>query len=230
MNLMSEQLASRRALMLDCARQMIGERGYDGVTVRELAARCRVSVPTLYNQFGGKDALLAAAVEDYFAASIGAAALRCDTAGLPRLLAVIDQGAAQMLGAPDYHRRLLQAFAQPGVAAGVRDRIATTLIELLVGELGVLQRQDEIEPWVEPVPLATQMVSAGIATSIQWAVGLVSDAQLPAAMRYGAALIVLGVARGAVRESLGQIVRQAQPLLPVPHFNAPAAGRASTGA
>ena len=49
MNLMTENRLARRASMMETARQMIAEKGYESITVRELAAACRVSVPTLYN-------------------------------------------------------------------------------------------------------------------------------------------------------------------------------------
>ena len=63
MDLMTEQRLARRAAILSTARELIAARGYESVTVRELAEICRVSVPTLYNQFGGKDQLLAEAIE-----------------------------------------------------------------------------------------------------------------------------------------------------------------------
>jgi len=63
----TEQKLERRARILAAARELIAQRGYEALSMRELAAHCRVSVPTLYNQFGGKQALLAAAVESHFA-------------------------------------------------------------------------------------------------------------------------------------------------------------------
>ena len=65
MDLVTEQKLERRERILASARELIAERGYEGLTMRDLAAHCRVSVPTLYNQFGSKDSLLAAAVETH---------------------------------------------------------------------------------------------------------------------------------------------------------------------
>ena len=62
MSLMDEQMRERRGRILEAARELLAERGYAAVTVRELAERCGVSVPTLYNRFESKDALIAEAV------------------------------------------------------------------------------------------------------------------------------------------------------------------------
>jgi AcrR family transcriptional regulator len=60
MSLFEEHKAERRARIISAARELVTKHGYDGLTMRDLAAAARVSVPTLYNLFGGKDAILAA--------------------------------------------------------------------------------------------------------------------------------------------------------------------------
>src|SRR6185369_11664248 len=67
MGLLEDQKAERRARILATARRLIAERGFDGLTMRELASASRVSVPTLYNLFGGKHALLLGELEETFA-------------------------------------------------------------------------------------------------------------------------------------------------------------------
>ena len=66
MDLVTQQREERRQRILEVARLLMADRGYDGVTMRELAEKSLVSVPTLYNLFGGKNKLLFAAVESYF--------------------------------------------------------------------------------------------------------------------------------------------------------------------
>ena len=107
MSLVQRQLDERRSTILENARQMIAECGYEKVTVRQLAERCGVSVPTLYNQFGNKDQLLATAIEDYFYRTPA----NHEPTGLARLLATIDAVPMRLLQDPNYHRGLLHAFA-----------------------------------------------------------------------------------------------------------------------
>ena len=74
MDLMIQQKRERGEHILEATRTLLAERGYAGVTVRELAARCGVSVPTLYNRFGGKDALIAQAVSARFSSVLASIA------------------------------------------------------------------------------------------------------------------------------------------------------------
>ncbi|MGE4607774.1 MAG: helix-turn-helix domain-containing protein, partial [Myxococcota bacterium] len=62
MDLRTEQKAERRERILGSAREMIGARGYESLTMRDLARTARVTVPTIYNLIGGKEAVLFAAV------------------------------------------------------------------------------------------------------------------------------------------------------------------------
>src|SRR5690606_26236644 len=61
-----ERLARRRA-MLDAARSVFAEKGYDGATLDEIAERAEFGKGTLYNYFeGGKEAILFALVDEVF--------------------------------------------------------------------------------------------------------------------------------------------------------------------
>ena len=66
--------ASRERLceaVLDAARVTFGEKGYDGATVEEIAARAEVGKGTVYNYFeGGKPALFAAVASGAVATAV----------------------------------------------------------------------------------------------------------------------------------------------------------------
>ena len=64
-------MAERRQRILAAARAIVAKRGYEALTMRELAQASRVTVPTLYNLIGGKEAVLAAAVEEQTARLAG---------------------------------------------------------------------------------------------------------------------------------------------------------------
>ncbi|TDC45242.1 TetR/AcrR family transcriptional regulator [Actinomadura sp. KC345] len=54
--------AEREQQMLDVAEEVFGERGYQATSMDEIAERCGVSKPMLYEYFGSKDGLLVACV------------------------------------------------------------------------------------------------------------------------------------------------------------------------
>lgn len=61
-----ERLARRQA-MLDAARSVFAEKGYDGATLDEIAERAEFGKGTLYNYFeGGKEAILFALLDELF--------------------------------------------------------------------------------------------------------------------------------------------------------------------
>jgi len=55
--------AQRRQQLLDVGRELFAERGYDGTSIEEIAARADVSKPVVYEHFGGKEGLYAVVVD-----------------------------------------------------------------------------------------------------------------------------------------------------------------------
>jgi AcrR family transcriptional regulator len=60
----SPRQQQRREKILTAARQLIADKGYDGLTMRDLARASGVSDATLYNLFTTKGRLVMAAVAD----------------------------------------------------------------------------------------------------------------------------------------------------------------------
>jgi AcrR family transcriptional regulator len=55
--------SERRSQLLDVAKTVFAEMGYDGTTVEEIAARASVSKPVVYGHFGGKEGIYAVIVD-----------------------------------------------------------------------------------------------------------------------------------------------------------------------
>jgi AcrR family transcriptional regulator len=55
--------AERREQLIDVARGLFAERGFEGTSVEEIAARAEVSKPVVYEHFGGKEGLYAVVVD-----------------------------------------------------------------------------------------------------------------------------------------------------------------------
>jgi len=55
--------AERRDQLLGVARACFAEKGYDGTSIEEIAARAGVSKPVIYEHFGGKEGLYAVVVD-----------------------------------------------------------------------------------------------------------------------------------------------------------------------
>src|SRR5690606_38408223 len=55
--------SQRRSQLLEVAKQVFAELGYDATTVEEIAARASVSKPVVYEHFGGKEGIYAVIVD-----------------------------------------------------------------------------------------------------------------------------------------------------------------------
>ncbi len=102
MKKLSEKQQKRRADVLDTARLLIAERGYEGVNMRELAERSGVAVKTLYLHHGSKEDLLTAAIQQAHVAFYdNIDAQDCDS-GLDRLFFIVDSITNGMLVDDEY--------------------------------------------------------------------------------------------------------------------------------
>ena len=132
--------AQRREQLLEIARELFAERGFEGTSVEEIAARAGVSKPVVYEHFGGKEGAYAVVVDRETQAlhtSIRSA-LTTPGAGTRELL---ERGAMALLdyidGRPDGFRILSRdsSAGQPsGSFASILSDIAAQVEDILAGE------------------------------------------------------------------------------------------------
>jgi AcrR family transcriptional regulator len=209
-DLVTEQKLERRARILAAVRELVAERGWRELTVRDLASRCRVSVPTLYNQFGGKDGLLAAAALGHYAELLERTVREAGPGGWRRLLALVGRCAENMTSQSAYHRSLLEAFAVARETGPVQEGFVADLTRALAAELDEMRRQGQLEGWIDAELLAGQITAACVSASARWARGALGDAGLRAAMLHAASLLLLSGARGEARVGIERAARAAQ--------------------
>ncbi len=227
MSLFEEHKAERRARILRAARELIAERGYAGLTMRDLAQASRVSVPTLYNLFGGKQALLLGELEATFAAVV-ASIERVETGStVERALATCDAGNDDLLSVPRYSRELILLFLTAEDTAPLRRDAAERYARLMAGILRDGQAAGEIQPWVDPLPLSRRMFQHYTIAMIEWARGEIGADEFRAVTRYGMCLMLLGVTRGRAQRALAKELQTLQPTLATDRR--PTKGRARKG-
>jgi AcrR family transcriptional regulator len=210
MSLFEEHKAERRARILVAARALIAERGYEGLTMRDLAEASRVSVPTLYNLFGGKQALLLGELEATFAAVV--ASIEKVPAGnvVARALATCDAGNADLLAVPRYSRELILLFLTAADTAPLRRASAERFVELMAGVLRDGQAAGEIHAWVDPLLLARSMFAHYQLVMIEWARGEIDTGDFQATTRFGMCAMLLGVARGRAQRHVTTELKKLQ--------------------
>ena len=150
-DLVTRQQNERRARILDAARSLIAERGYDAVTMRDLADHGMVSVPTLYKLFGSKNELLFAAVESYFADLLGQGEVVQSNDGLARIISLADILGRETPRHAAYARSLMSFIGDVSdTTSGLNDLVAGRLSSELTGAIEEMQAKRQLVAWADP--------------------------------------------------------------------------------
>lgn len=125
-----ERQRQRRAEILSAARRQIAE-GHWQINVALLADSCSMSVQTVYNLAGDRHDILAAAVDEYYAALIGSALCSSNRSGAMQAIGEALWGAACIN--PDYMKNLTQAFFKQSdiVKQAIDGRIRSSFQQVL---------------------------------------------------------------------------------------------------
>lgn len=198
-------MAERRARILEAARTIIAVRGFEALTVRELADAAGVTVPTIYNLVGSKEQVLIAAVTEQterFLHGIERAA--------GDVIAIVEANLRELLRMPRYYRTLLRLLLTSDDARASRQTVSLALGGQLRAAIGELAEADGLEDWVDLDVLGRQLQRFLAGASQEWATGALSDDEFARAELQGVALLMLGATRGSVRDSYLRVARENQ--------------------
>ena len=210
MDLLAQQMAERRERILAAAQEIIGREGYAGLTMRELARASRVTVPTIYNLIGSKEAVLFAAVEYRTAHFVSAAAASASEPPCPRILSIVGAVVDEFVSLPLYYRSMLGLIYASQDAGSMRLRTSRAVHRPIESALVELAAAGDLAAWVDPSSLANQIEALVQVVSLRWATGALDDAALRSESMHGAALLLMGVLGPSHRAYLERIARDAQ--------------------
>lgn len=208
MSLLEQSKAERRARILDAARRLMAQRGYATLNMRALAAEARVSVPTVYNLVGGKQAVLVELFEELFVNV--ASHVPAEASMVESVLAIIDAGYRVLLDAPAYSRALLEACLTSNEASQLRQDLDARHVALMAGVLAEGQRRRAIVAWADVVAVSSTMYSTFVTSMLRWAKGELTDDELPRVGNANVAFVLLGVTRGRAQDEIEVQIRAHQ--------------------
>ena len=158
--------AERREQLIEIARGLFAERGFDGTSIEEVAARAEVSKPVVYEHFGGKEGLYAVVVDREVRQLLGMVQGAL-TAGGPREL--LEQAALALLDyieqAPDGFRILVRDSpigSSSGSFVSIISDIASRVEYILAGEFRSRGFDTKF------APMYAQMLVGMVGTTGQW--------------------------------------------------------------
>ncbi|WP_047241338.1 TetR/AcrR family transcriptional regulator [Corynebacterium epidermidicanis] len=162
----------RREQLISIGRTLFAERGFDGASVEEVAARAEVSKPVVYEHFGGKEGLYSAvvdrdmqALEQTMTQSLaqGTARQRIESAVLA-LLTFIEENS-------DGFQILVRDMSQPAdPQSGLSPRTYSTLLNDIVGQVSHILAESFRQKGYDPqqAVLYGQALVGMISMTSQW--------------------------------------------------------------
>ena len=158
--------AERREQLIDTARAVFAQRGFEGTTVEEIAARAQVSKPIVYEHFGGKEGLYAVVVDREVLRLLDMMR-QALTAGHPR--ALLEQATFALLDYIDANAdgfRILVRDSPGGSASGTYVSIISDTANRVEHILEAAFRGRGFETRYSP--LYAQMLVGMVSTTGQW--------------------------------------------------------------
>jgi AcrR family transcriptional regulator len=127
----------RREQLVQVGRALFAEKGFDGTSIEEIAARAKVSKPVVYEHFGGKEGLYAVVVDRAMSDLINRLTTVLTAGRHPRELA--EQAALVLLTYIEEEAdgfRILSRDSTSGAFSSLLNDIATQVEYVLVREFG----------------------------------------------------------------------------------------------
>ena len=176
----------RRAQLLDVSRRLFAEKGFEGTSVEEIAARAEVSKPVVYEHFGGKEGIYAVVIDREIQALTSALTGALDEGGHPKVM--VERSALALLdyieNAEDGFRILVRdsPVAQAtGTFSSLIGDVATQVEHLLADQF----KRQHLDP--RTAPIYAQMLVGMVALTGQYWL----DARSPKKADVAAALVNL---------------------------------------
>ena len=127
----------RREQLVQVGRTLFAERGFDGTSIEEIAARAKVSKPVVYEHFGGKEGLYAVVVDREMSNLLDRLTVVLSAGPRPREL--VEQAALALLTYIEEETdgfRILSRDSASGAFSSLLNDIATQVEYVLVREFG----------------------------------------------------------------------------------------------
>jgi len=159
--------AERRDQLIGVARVCFAEKGFDGTSIEEIAARAGVSKPIIYEHFGGKEGLYAVVVDREVSTLLNALrlAMTDETAGSRRLLELSALALLNYIEAcPEGFQIIMRDSSEVGGSG-----FASILNDVIVRVEGLLIPKFEARGFdPKAVPLIAQALTGLVAMTGQW--------------------------------------------------------------
>ena len=203
------QIPARREHIISTARNLIAELGIQAITMRDLAIRCDVAVGTLYNQFGSRDGVIAAALEVDFRGRFEP--LSKKTIALPPAKKIherIKLTARDASKLKDYTRAVMFFYFHHDTNDSLRSMIHDFIHEDFRDIVYQIKSSGDLAPWVRADQFADDLVTELCSISMKWSQGYIPGKELEARLMQSACASFIGISTGNTRQEFEQLAEK----------------------
>ena len=193
----SAKQVRRRAQILEKAREIIGEKGLEKLTMRELAEASDVSTRTLYNIYGSREALIAHALDEFFILQreeLGEIDDGIDP--LEKILFIVRLDEKEIRRERDFSRAMMQMYFNTDPENPVFEsqyQLTTASFEPLLAQM---QSDGGLYGWADTHLVAQEIADRYACIVVLWLRDLISNDALFDRLAYSTLAIIASVATG----------------------------------
>ena len=201
----SARQLERQSHIIETARRLLEEEGYEGMTMRGLAKQAGVAQGTLYNLYSSKDELVLAAI-NYVLEELGekAIAMVDGKHGLDAVLALTEVTGEQVQATPNYADAMTRTLFRGQQDDPLVDVLFARSYPLVLAHLRYAEQQHEIVPGTDLDMLARHLVGQGWGVMMLWLMGMVVTADVVTERLRSELMTLIGVTQGPAQERLRQ--------------------------
>ena len=198
----SPRQLERQSNILATVREMLEEVGYEGMTIRGLAKRAGVAQGTLYNLYGGKDALVLAAVDDLLSQLASTAVEEAPSAGIEAIFARSRLTGAQIEATPGYADAMTRILFHVGKNDPLVDVLFAGSYPFLKAQLEAARNNGEVRPEVDIDLVARHLVGQQWGVVLLWMMGMIPLEHNGRERQRSEIMTLMGIATDATRRRL----------------------------
>jgi len=194
----TEWQVARMERILESTLDLIGARGADQVTMRDIAVASKVAEATLYNRFGTKDSLIALAVIEDFESRVGTPISAQSPSETP--VQKIIQGLAaqsnEVLRVRGFSRAMIGLYFKPDGDREMADRLLAAVQATYRPMIDEMKKRRCLRDWVSPTLLLEEMSDRILAVIARWAQNAFADGELTNRLILSVLSTVIAMSRG----------------------------------
>ncbi|MEM6681653.1 MAG: helix-turn-helix domain-containing protein [Pseudomonadota bacterium] len=189
---------------MDTARQLLASRGYEALTMRDLAAESEVALKTLYRIYGNKDKLLQSAIAEQYRGAYEAIDQDTQPVGLDRVFFIAESIAARVLEEASY----IKALSKMTSSQAMLETLTQLRTEMYTKALEQMRSQDDLCDFVS-IPFLASSIGVHIGSLFRsWANDGFGSNEMFDRVRMEVIFVLSPFAVGHARERLQTMTKQ----------------------